>query len=62
MKKKLKHFGRKGKEVALVPSSKGDKMYSIFQEESGKLTCECIGYAVRKKCRHIKEYLERSKR
>ena len=52
MKRKVSDIQRKGVNVGEVSSSKGDKTYEIFQD-GDKLTCNCIGYAMRRKCRHI---------
>lgn len=56
---KIKNLGRKGKEVYSARSSRGDRFYSIYKEDDGKITCECIGFSTRKKCRHVNEYLDR---
>ena len=55
---KVKSLGRRGVKVGEVKSSKGDNTYDIY-DDNGRLTCECIGFSVRKSCRHIKEYKER---
>ncbi len=55
MGKLLRDFGLRGEKLIEVKSSKGDKTYSIHRFE-GKLQCTCIGFAIRKKCRHIEEY------
>jgi predicted nuclease with RNAse H fold len=52
---KIKNLGRKGMKVGEVESSSGDKVYEIY-DDNGTLTCGCISYAIRKSCRHIKEF------
>ena len=58
MKRKVSNLSRRGIKVGEALSSKGDRTYEIYVE-GDKHTCNCVGYAVRKKCRHIEEYLER---
>jgi hypothetical protein len=60
MTKKVKSLGRKGTAVYAALSSKGDKTYTIYKDGED-LTCECIGFSVRKSCRHIDEYLSRQR-
>ena len=55
MKRKVSDIQRHGSKVAEIPSSKGDKKYDIYQEEDGRLTCNCTGFSVRKQCRHLDE-------
>ena len=51
MKKKVGEIARQGIKVGEVLSSKGDKTYDIYKV-GDKYTCNCMGYAVRRKCRH----------
>ena len=36
-----------------IPSSKGDKEYTVRTSITGSLECECPGYGFRRRCRHI---------
>lgn len=44
--------------VALMPSSDGVTKYEIVRNSAGILQCACDGYKWRKKCTHIRKYLE----
>ena len=41
-----------------IPSSKGDKEYTVTTSISGSLECECPGYGFRRRCRHIDQVKE----
>ena len=36
-----------------IPSSRGDKEYTVRTSITGSLECECPGYGFRRRCRHI---------
>ena len=41
-----------------IPSSKGDKEYTVRTSITGSLECECPGYGFRRRCRHIDQVKE----
>jgi len=56
MKRKLSDLARKGEKVGEVKShTDKDKAYSI-NADGDNLSCECISFQIRKKCRHIEEF------
>ena len=59
MKTKIKDIGKTGVVVHTALSSKGDQTYEIRKDKAGDLSCECIGFMVRRTCRHLTEYLDR---
>jgi len=59
MKQRIKDLHRKGKAVYSAKSSSGDKFYEIWKAPDGSLSCECMGFTMRRTCRHLQEYLER---
>ena len=60
MDKKLKDFGRRGVKVGEAKSSKGDKVYTLYyNQDTGIVSCDCIGFTMRKRCRHVDEYLDK---
>lgn len=54
---KLDDFDKKGVVIAVVPGSKGN-WYEIRADENRVLSCNCIGFMTRKKCKHINKYQE----
>ena len=36
-------------------SASSDKEYTVRQNASGKLSCDCWGYIAHRKCKHLKE-------
>lgn len=56
MKRKLSDLQRKGDKVGEVKShTDADKVYSIYAE-GDNLSCDCIGFIMRKRCSHMDEF------
>ena len=56
----IKWIAPKRKKVTLpkmftkeVPSSRGDKMYTLIVREDGVKSCTCSGFMYRRRCRHL---------
>lgn len=58
-KTKIKDIGKTGKVVYAAVSSNGKDVYDIRQSRDGSYSCECIGFTMRRTCRHLTEFLDR---
>lgn len=53
---RIKKVVRPKEFVREVPSSRGDKTYTVRVRTDGVKSCTCSGFMYRRRCRHIDEY------
>ena len=54
--KKLGDFGKIGEHIMSVRSDQGEEWYEIRKEDD-KVTCTCIGFVTKKRCKHTRRYV-----